>query len=132
MKSTVRRLVPIFALTLLVCICLLAGCAAKESDSTITGMPKPSYTVMIDDVVYVYTGHWATYISTENPEYGGHYDGETTSTVDRNELPTENGQSNFGIGFPYRYGEDNTIEVFFSSSERWKIFEPYESPQAEN
>ena len=131
MKPTIRLLLPCLAFILLVSVCLLAGCAAKESDSMNTGMPKPSYMVMIDDVVYAYTGHWSTYITSENPEHGGHYDGETTSTVDRNEFPTENNQSNFGIGYPYRYGEDNTIEVFFSSSERWKIFEPYEATQAE-
>lgn len=132
MMSTARRFVPYFALILLVCICLLTGCTAGENDSTIIGMPKPIYMVVVDDVLYVYAERWATYITTENPENGGHYDGETTSTVERNEFPTENGQSNFGIGYPYRYGEDGTIEVFFSSSKRWKIFEPYESPQAEN
>ena len=130
MRSIFRTLIAVSALVLLVCM-LLTGCENTEA-AKMTGMAKPSYRVMIDDVLYVYVGQWATYRTDENPEYGGHFDGEITSTVDSKEFPEENDQSNFGIGYPYRYGKDNTVEVFFSSSDRWKIFEPCETQQTEN
>ena len=51
----------------------------------------------------------------------GTMDGEITSTVDGTEIPTEDDQSNFGSGFGYQYGADNTIEVYMN--EKWFIFE---------
>lgn len=51
----------------------------------------------------------------------GNMDGEITSTVEGSEIPTENNQSNFGTGFGYQYGEDNTIEIYMN--EKWFIFE---------
>lgn len=38
-------------------------------------------------------------------------DGEITSTVDGSETPTEDNQSNFGTGFEYQYGSEDTIEI---------------------
>ena len=51
----------------------------------------------------------------------GNMDGEITSTVDGTEIPTENNQSNFGSGFGYQYGADDTIEVYMN--EKWFVFE---------
>ena len=42
----------------------------------------------------------------------GTMDGEITSTVDGTEIPTEDNQSNFGSGFGYQYGADDTIEIY--------------------
>lgn len=51
----------------------------------------------------------------------GNMDGEITSTVDGTEIPTEDNQSNFGSGFGYQYGADDTIEVYMN--EKWLVFE---------
>lgn len=51
----------------------------------------------------------------------GNMDGQITSEVDGSEIPTENNQSNFGTGFGYQYGEDDTIEL--SINGKWMIFE---------
>ena len=51
----------------------------------------------------------------------GNMDGEITSTVDGTEIPTEDNQSNFGSGFGYQYGTDDTIEIYMN--EKWFVFE---------
>ncbi len=51
----------------------------------------------------------------------GNMDGGITSTVDGTEVPTEDNQSNFGSGFGYQYGADDTIEVCIN--EKWFVFE---------
>ena len=51
----------------------------------------------------------------------GNMDGEITSTVDGSEIPTEDNQSNFGSGFGYQYGADDTIEIYMN--EKWFVFE---------
>ena len=43
-------------------------------------------------------------------------DGKIISTVDGSEIPTQNDQSNFGTGFEYQYGSDDTIEIFMNES----------------
>ena len=48
-------------------------------------------------------------------------DGTITSTVDSDSFPTEDGQSNFGTGYAYRYGSENgTLEVQIDGE--WWIF----------
>ena len=45
----------------------------------------------------------------------------TMSTVDSDSFPTEDGQSNFGTGYAYRYGSENgTLEVQIDGE--WWIF----------
>ncbi len=51
----------------------------------------------------------------------GIMDGEITSTVDGTEIPIEDNQSNFGSGFGYQYGADDTIEIYMN--EKWIVFE---------
>ncbi len=51
----------------------------------------------------------------------GTMDGEITSTVDGTEIPMEDNQSNFGSGFGYQYGADDTIEIYMN--EKWIVFE---------
>lgn len=51
----------------------------------------------------------------------GNMDGEITSTVDGTEIPMENNQSNFGSGFGYQYGADDTLEIYMN--EKWFVFE---------
>lgn len=51
----------------------------------------------------------------------GNMDGEITTTVDETEIPMEDNQSNFGSGFGYQYGEEDTIEIYMN--EKWCVFE---------
>ena len=75
--------------------------------------------VMVDGKLYYDTGKEST-ISGRC----GVMDGEITSTVDGSEIPTKDNQSNFGTGFEYQYGTDNTIEIFMN--EKWIVFEQRE------
>ena len=70
--------------------------------------------VQVDGLYYYSTGKEA--VSGDGPP-----EGEITSTVDGSQIPTEDGQSNFGEGFPYRYGEEGTIEVQMDS--KWMVFQ---------
>ncbi|MCM1263969.1 MAG: DUF5301 domain-containing protein [Butyrivibrio sp.] len=51
----------------------------------------------------------------------GNMDGQITSTVDGSAIPMEDNQSNFGSGFGYQYGTDDTIEIYMN--EKWCVFE---------
>ncbi|MCM1279284.1 MAG: DUF5301 domain-containing protein, partial [Robinsoniella sp.] len=68
--------------------------------------------VMVNDKLYYDTGKESTVSGR-----CGNMDGEITSEVDGSEIPTENNQSNFGTGFGYQYGEDDTIEIYMN--EKW-------------
>lgn len=72
--------------------------------------------VMVDGKLYYDTGK-------ESSIDGrcGVMDGEITSTVDSSETPTVNDQSNFGVGFGYQYGAEDTIEIWMN--EKWIVFE---------
>ena len=72
--------------------------------------------VRVNDKLYYDTGREST-ISRRC----GNMDGEITSTVDGTEIPTEDNQSNFGSGFGYQYGADDTIEIYMN--EKWFVFE---------
>lgn len=51
----------------------------------------------------------------------GVMDGEITSTVDANETPSEDNQSNFGTGYGYQYGpQDGIIEIY--RNKKWWVF----------
>lgn len=70
--------------------------------------------VQVDGLYYYSTGKEA--VSGD-----GLPEGEITSTVDGTQIPTEDDQSNFGEGFPYRYGEEATIEVQMDG--KWMVFQ---------
>lgn len=61
----------------------------------------------------------------------GTMDGEITSTVKSYEIPTEDNQSNFGIGYGYQYATNKIIEVYMVDGEKdnykWIIFEQINS-----
>lgn len=87
--------------------------AEDSADSSIA--IAPAHAVMLEGVVYYDT---AT-VSDTDPSAAP--DGTITSTVDSDAFPTEDGQSNFGTGYAYRYGsEDGTLEVLMDGE--WWIF----------
>ena len=90
----------------------------EEDDAMYDRIPM----VRVNDKLYYDTGREST-ISGRC----GNMDGEITSTVDGTEIPTEDNQSNFGSGFGYQYGADDTIEIYMN--EKWFVFECREESQ---
>lgn len=90
--------------------------AADSAEETAGDMWDRIPMVRVNGKLYYDTGR-------ESGETGrcGTMDGEITSTVDGTEIPMENDQSNFGSGFGYQYGKDDTIEIYMN--EKWMIFE---------
>lgn len=72
--------------------------------------------ILVDGKYYYDTGQ-----TSGRTDRSNEMDGEITSTVDGSEKPMENNQSNFGSGYPYQLGEDDTIEVYMNG--KWEIFE---------
>lgn len=72
--------------------------------------------VMVNGKMYYSTGKESTITAR-----CGVMDGEITSTVDGGEIPTENNQSNFGSGYGYQYGMDDTIEVCMDG--KWYVYQ---------
>ena len=72
--------------------------------------------VMVDGRLYYDTGKESTRVNRPQEP-----DGEITSTVDGTQIPTEDDQSNFGAGYVYQYGENDTIEVCLNG--KWMVYE---------
>lgn len=88
----------------------------KAQDSAESGIAiAPAHAVMLEGVVYYDT----CAISDTDPSAAP--DGTITSAVDDQSFPAEDGQSNFGTGYAYRYGSaDGTVEVLIDGV--WWIF----------
>ena len=97
---------------------LTAEDSASLQETTTTESQKDMILmVMVKGKLYFDTGR-------ESPADSrcGMMDGEITSTVERWEEPTEDDQSNFGIGYGYQIGvEEGTIEVYMNG--KWLVFE---------
>ena len=61
--------------------------------------------VMVDGIVYQDTGYVDSMVTC------GTMDGKITSTVDGTELPKENDQSNFGVGYEYQLSVKDQLVV---------------------
>ncbi len=81
-----------------------------------TPQTEPGKAIMIKGTLY-YASH-----DSEVEGRCGVMDGTITSTVDADQLPAESNQSNFGTGYQYQYGMENTIEVYFPEEEKWVVF----------
>lgn len=88
----------------------------KAEDSTESSIAiAPAHAVMLEGVIYYDTG------TVNGTDAKAAPDGTITSTVDSDSFPTEDGQSNFGTGYAYRYGSaDGTVEVLIDGV--WWIF----------
>jgi len=86
-----------------------------QSSTEIPGDRIPM--VMVDGLLYYDTGKESTLEGR-----CGMMDGEITSTVDVSEIPTEDNQSNFGTGFGYQYGINNSIDIQMEDG-TWFVFQ---------
>jgi hypothetical protein len=60
----------------------------------------------------------------------GMMDGQITSNIDSNEIPTIKNQANFEGQYGYQYGiEENTIEIFMDN--KWYVFKAEDEPTVE-
>lgn len=65
--------------------------------------------VMVKGVLYFDTNEVLTDVAS-----CGLMDGEITSSVESWEIPVKDDQSNFGTGYTYQYGTENTIVVYIN------------------
>ena len=87
--------------------------AEDSADSSIA--IAPAHAVMLEGTLYYETA------TVSDTDANAAPDGTITSTVDADAFPTEDGQSNFGTGYAYRYGStDGTLEVLIDGE--WWIF----------
>lgn len=110
-----------FVLVLALC---LTGC--KETvvieDVVVGGDLIPQ--IMVDGVIYADTS-----LESAVTDRKDGFDGEITSKVDQSKQPSENGQSNFGVGYGYQYGEkEGTVDLYING--RWWIFATEEAKDA--
>lgn len=88
------------------------------------GEEAPPMLLMIDGQLYRATGQ-----DSDIDGRCGMMDGSIDSSVERGEIPGQNGQSNFGAPYGYQYGTEGQIEVNWE--DRWLVFAPVKS-QEEN
>lgn len=112
---------PIWIAVALLCVVVLIGAwiivrAANDPAAPNNVVWDTVPAVMVDETLYIHTGH-----ESKRPEIYDVVDGEITSKVPGNETPTQNDQSNFGVGYIYRYGPvDGTLEVLIG--DEWCIY----------
>ena len=92
------------------------GGTYKAEDSAESSIAiAPAHAVMLEGVIYYDT------CTVSGTDAKAAPDGTITSTVDSDSFPTEDGQSNFGTGYAYRYDSENgTLEV--QIDDEWWIF----------
>lgn len=71
--------------------------------------------VMVDGKIYLDTGKESALTG-----HCGVMDGKIDSEVPQTEIPTQNNQSNFGTGYGWQYGMENTIEINVDG--KWIVF----------
>lgn len=93
-----------------------------EAESTETGESETGGLVSLIRVngeLYYDTGRESTMSGR-----CGVMDGEIDSTVAVGEIPVEEHQSNFGVGYGFQYAPEDRIEVYIE--EQWRVFEKYQ------
>lgn len=108
----------------LVWVVVLAGCGAVAAPAA-TPMPVVTEAVIVEDTaqadmlmvggkLYVNTGE------VRRLSHNGVMDGTISSVVDKSTVPAKDDQSNFGLGYSYRLGPEDTVEVCID--DQWHIF----------
>ena len=87
-----------------------------------TGEEEPLMLVRIDGQLYCATGQ-----DSDIDGRCGMMDGRIDSSVERGQIPGQNGQSNFGAPYGYQYGADGQIEV--NLEDCWLVFAPVQNPE---
>ncbi|MBR5805577.1 MAG: hypothetical protein IKY30_02240 [Oscillospiraceae bacterium] len=93
-----------FIIAALLCLAMLNGCAKPDIEK-LPPEEMPEKAVMIDNVLYYYTGQHIELLRC------GVMDGKITEFVPTTQLPTENDQSNFGDGYEYQFAGQHHIDI---------------------
>ena len=80
--------------------------AYSGEDGVCAAAPDNRRAVCIDGVLYYDTG-----AVSDTETRRAIFDGVISGTTAADELPTEDGQSNFGTGYGYQFAADGTVEV---------------------
>lgn len=91
-----------------------------DSDAELPRHPM----VLINNMYYYNTGREST-----RSDRSTEMDGRITSEVGSWEIPLQNNQSNFGIGYYYQLIDDHTLEILISG--KWTVFEAHRNIQTE-
>ncbi len=106
-----------------------AGHPAGVMDAQFSHLPEdPEPTVllmMVDGQLYQGAGR-----ESDRDGRCGMMDGQITDSVERNLIPSRDGQSNFGAPYGYQYGDNGELEVNMEG--RWMVFEPTQSPKVQS
>lgn len=87
--------------------------------------PEPTVLLMmVDGQLYQSAGR-----ESDRDGRCGIMDGQITDSVERNFIPSRDGQSNFGAPYGYQYGDNGELEVNMEG--RWMVFEPTQSPRVQ-
>ncbi len=99
---------------------------AQVMDAQFSHLPEdPEPTVllmMVEGQLYQSTGR-----ESDRDGRCGMLDGQISDSVERNFIPSRDGQSNFGAPYGYQYGDNGELEL--SMDGRWIVFEPVQSPR---
>ena len=106
-------------LFLILCILLMSGCnisTNNTSEAEITEENSAAPNIMVNDHLYHSTGELYDgrfYIEAMEEDYNQQFEvnGTITSSVEGYELPHENDQSNFGIGYEYHIVDAENVLV---------------------
>ena len=97
------------------CFALLTGCAQPDIEK-LSPEEMPQKAVMIDDVLYYYTGQHIELLRC------GVMDGKIAEFVPSTQLPSENNHSNFGDGYEYQYAGEHHIDIIMVEENGWIRF----------
>ena len=106
-------------LFLILCILLMSGCnisTNNTSEAEITEENSAAPNIMVNGHLYHFTGELYDgrfYIEAMEEDYNQQFEvnGTITSSVEGYELPHENDQSNFGIGYEYHIIDAENVLV---------------------
>ena len=101
--------------------------AAAESSRPAPEAEEPAEPELSDRIPMVMVNGALYYDTGEESTLDGRcrtYDGEITTAVEGTEIPSEDGQSNFGTGYPYQYTGEGQIDLLIDG--KWMIFEQRE------
>ena len=106
-------------LFLILCILLMSGCnisTNNTSEAEITEENSAAPNIMVNGHLYHSTGELYDgrfYIEAKEEDYNLQFEvnGTITSSVEGYELPRENNQSNFGVGYEYHIVDAENVLV---------------------
>lgn len=105
----------------------LAHSLTNGDDSTemVVDAELPRHPMVLINNMYYYNTSRESTRSDRSVEM----DGRITSEVGNWEIPLQNNQSNFGIGYYYQLIDDHTLEILISG--KWTVFEAHRNIQTE-